>query len=251
MSETTHFGEQTVPLADKQGMVNDVFHAVADRYDLMNDLMSGGVHRLWKDAMVARLAPPKTGELPYRVLDMAGGTGDIAERIINASVGYAEVVVSDINSDMLRVGAERAKGWRFPDQVSFVEANAEELPFEDASFDAYTIAFGIRNVPRIEKALKEAHRVLKRGGKFLVLEFSQVDMPLLDEAYKVFSDRLIPPMGKMVTGDAQPYQYLVESIRKFPTPERFTQMIAGAGFKRVTHTAFTGNIAALHTAWKL
>jgi demethylmenaquinone methyltransferase/2-methoxy-6-polyprenyl-1,4-benzoquinol methylase len=251
MSETTHFGEQTVPLADKQGMVNDVFHAVADRYDLMNDLMSGGVHRLWKDAMVGRLAPPKTGKLPYRVLDMAGGTGDIAERIINASVGYAEVVVSDINSDMLRVGAERAKGWRFPDQVSFVEANAEELPFEDASFDAYTIAFGIRNVPRIEKALKEAHRVLKRGGKFLVLEFSQVDMPLLDGAYKVFSDRLIPPMGKMATGDAQPYQYLVESIRKFPTPERFTQMIAGAGFKRVTHTAFTGNIAALHTAWKL
>jgi demethylmenaquinone methyltransferase/2-methoxy-6-polyprenyl-1,4-benzoquinol methylase len=251
MSETTHFGEQTVPLADKQGMVNDVFHAVADRYDLMNDLMSGGVHRLWKDAMVARLAPPKTGKLPYRVLDMAGGTGDIAERIINASVGYAEVTVSDINSDMLRVGAERARGWRFPDQVSFVEANAEELPFEDASFDAYTIAFGIRNVPRIEKALKEAHRVLKRGGRFLVLEFSQVDLPLLDEAYKMFSDRVIPPMGRMVTGDAQPYQYLVESIRKFPTPERFTQMIAGAGFKRVTHTAFTGNIAALHTAWKL
>ena len=251
MSETTHFGEQTVPLEAKQGMVNDVFHAVADRYDLMNDLMSGGVHRLWKDAMVARLAPPKTGKLPYRVLDMAGGTGDVAERIINASVGYAEVTVSDINSDMLRVGAERAKGWRFPDQAKFVEANAEELPFESDYFDAYTIAFGIRNVPRIEKALKEAHRVLKRGGKLLVLEFSQVDVPLLDEAYKVFSDRMIPPMGKWVTGDAQPYQYLVESIRKFPTPERFIQMIASAGFRRVTHTAFTGNIAALHTAWKL
>ena len=251
MSETTHFGEQTVPLEAKQGMVNDVFHAVADRYDLMNDLMSGGVHRLWKDAMVNRLAPPKGGTRPYRVLDMAGGTGDVAERIINASVGYAEVTVSDINSDMLRVGAERAKGWRFPDQAKFVEANAEELPFESDYFDAYTIAFGIRNVPRIEKALKEAHRVLKRGGKLLVLEFSQVDVPLLDEAYKVFSDRMIPPMGKWVTGDAQPYQYLVESIRKFPTPERFIQMIAGAGFKRVTHTAFTGNIAALHTAWKL
>ena len=251
MGETTHFGEQTVPLEAKQGMVNDVFHAVADRYDLMNDLMSGGVHRLWKDAMVARLAPPKTGKLPYRVLDMAGGTGDIAERIINASVGYAEVTVADINSDMLRVGAERARGWRFPDQVRFVEANAEELPFEDTSFDAYTIAFGIRNVPRIEKALGEAHRVLKRGGRFLCLEFSHVDVPVMDEVYRLFSDRVIPPMGQWVTGDAQPYQYLVESIRKFPTPERFTRMIAGAGFKRITHTAFTGNVAALHTAWKL
>jgi demethylmenaquinone methyltransferase/2-methoxy-6-polyprenyl-1,4-benzoquinol methylase len=251
MSETTHFGEKTVPLDAKQGMVDEVFHAVADRYDLMNDLMSGGVHRLWKDAMVARLAPPKTGKLPYRVLDMAGGTGDVAERIVNASVGYAEVTVSDINSDMLRVGAERAKGWRFPEQVKFVEANAEALPFEDASFDAYTIAFGIRNVPRIDKALKEAHRVLKRGGKFLCLEFSQVDVPVFDQIYKLFSDRVIPPMGRWVTGDAQPYQYLVESIRKFPTPERFTQMIAAAGFKRVTHTAFTGNVAALHTAWKL
>ena len=251
MSETTHFGEQTVPLEAKQGMVNQVFHAVADRYELMNDLMSGGVHRLWKDAVVARLAPPKGGSLPYRVLDMAGGTGDIAERIINASVGYAEVTVSDINSDMLRVGAERAKGWRFPDQAKFVEANAEELPFESDYFDAYTIAFGIRNVPRIDKALSEAHRVLKRGGKLLVLEFSQVDLPGLDAAYKLFSDRVIPPMGKWVTGDAQPYQYLVESIRKFPPPDRFSQMIATAGFKRVTHTAFTGNVAALHTAWKL
>ena len=251
MSETTHFGEKTVPLEAKQGMVDEVFHAVADRYDLMNDLMSGGVHRLWKDAMVARLAPPKTGKLPYRVLDMAGGTGDIAERIVNASVGYAEVTVSDINSDMLRVGAERAKGWRFPDRVKFVEANAEELPFESDTFDAYTIAFGIRNVPRIDKALKEAHRVLKRGGKLLVLEFSQVDVPVFDEVYRLFSDRVIPPIGRWVTGDAQPYQYLVESIRKFPSPERFTQMIAAAGFKRVTHTAFTGNVAALHTAWKL
>ena len=220
--ETTHFGERTVPLAEKQGLVNEVFHDVADRYDLMNDLMSGGVHRLWKDAMVARLAPPKTGAVPYRVLDMAGGTGDIAERIVNASVGYAEVTVSDINSDMLRVGAERAKTWRFPAQVKFVEANAEELPFADESFDAYTIAFGIRNVPRIDKALAEAYRVLKRGGRFLCLEFSQVDTPVLAEVYTAFSDRVIPPIGKAVTGDAQPYQYLVESIRKFPTPARFS-----------------------------
>jgi len=249
--ETTHFGEQTVALEDKQGLVNAVFHGVADRYDLMNDLMSGGIHRVWKDAMVADLAPPKAGSRPYRVLDMAGGTGDIAERIINASVGYAEVVVSDINSDMLRVGAERSKTWRFPAQASFVEANAEELPFEDNSFDAYTIAFGIRNVPRVQKALDEAHRVLKRGGRLLVLEFSQVDVPGLDAVYKVFSDRLIPPMGKMVTGDGQPYQYLVESIRKFPSPPLFTGMIAEAGFKRVKHTAYSGNIAALFSGWKL
>ena len=251
MAETTHFGDSTVALEDKQGLVNDVFHRVADRYDLMNDLMSGGVHRLWKDAMVARLAPPKQGSAPYRVLDMAGGTGDIAERIVNASVGFAEVTVSDINSDMLRVGAERARKWRFPGQVQFVEANAEALPFEDESFDAYTIAFGIRNVPRIELALSEAHRVLKRGGRFLCLEFSQVDTPVLAEVYKAFSDRVIPPIGRAVTGDAQPYRYLVESIRKFPTAEHFSQMIAAAGFRRVTCTAFSGNIAALHAAWKL
>ena len=251
MTETTHFGERTVPLEEKQGLVNAVFHGVADRYDLMNDLMSGGVHRLWKDAMVARLAPPRQGSVPYRVLDMAGGTGDIAERIVNASVGYAEVTVSDINTDMLRVGEERAKHWRWSGQVKFVEANAEELPFEDESFDAYTIAFGIRNVPRIDKALSEAFRVLKRGGRFLCLEFSAVDIPGLDRLYQEWSDRAIPPIGRAVTGDAQPYQYLIESIRKFPAPGRFSAMIEKAGFKRVTHTAMSGNIAALHAAWKL
>jgi len=251
MAETTHFGERTVPLSEKQGLVNDVFHSVADRYDLMNDLMSGGVHRLWKDAVVSRLSPPKTGSLPYRVLDMAGGTGDIAERILNASVGYAEVTVSDINTDMLRVGEERAKTWRFGSQARFVEANAEDLPFDDESFDAYTIAFGIRNVPRIETALGEAYRVLKRGGRFLCLEFSAVDIPGLDRVYKEWSDRAIPPIGKAVTGDGQPYQYLIESIRKFPPPGRFTAMMERAGFKRVTYTAMSGNIAALHAAWKL
>jgi demethylmenaquinone methyltransferase / 2-methoxy-6-polyprenyl-1,4-benzoquinol methylase len=251
MTETTHFGERTVPLEEKQGLVNNVFHHVADRYDLMNDLMSGGVHRLWKDALVSRLAPPKTGSRPYRVLDVAGGTGDIAERIVNASVGYAEVTVADINPDMLRIGAERAKTWRFPAQVSFVEANAEELPFADESFDAYTIAFGIRNVPRMDKALSQAHRVLKRGGRFLCLEFSTVDLPVLDQAYKLFSELVIPPIGRVVTGDSAPYRYLVDSIRKFPKPEAFSAMIARAGFRRVTHTALSGNIAALHAAWKL
>ncbi|MCS6762144.1 MAG: bifunctional demethylmenaquinone methyltransferase/2-methoxy-6-polyprenyl-1,4-benzoquinol methylase UbiE [Candidatus Devosia symbiotica] len=249
--ETTHFGEQIVALDDKQGMVNQVFHGVADRYDLMNDLMSMGIHRVWKDAMVADLAPPKFGSRPWRVLDMAGGTGDIAERIINASVGYAEVVVSDINSDMLRVGVERAKSWRFPAQASFVEANAEELPFADNSFDAYTIAFGIRNVPRIQKALNEAYRALKRGGRILVLEFSQVDVPGLGAIYKAFSDNLIPSMGKLVIGDAQPYQYLAESIRKFPNPALFQTMLTEAGFKRAKFTAFSGNIATLFSGWKL
>jgi demethylmenaquinone methyltransferase / 2-methoxy-6-polyprenyl-1,4-benzoquinol methylase len=249
--ETTHFGARQVALEEKQGLVDAVFHGVADRYDLMNDLMSFGVHRLWKDAMVARLAPPKAGRRPYRVLDMAGGTGDIAERILDASHGFAEVTVSDINSDMLRVGAERAKGWRWPGRAVFVEANAEALPFGDATFDAYTIAFGIRNVPRIDKALGEAHRVLKRGGHFLCLEFSHCDLPGLDRAYAFFSDRVIPPIGRMVTGDAAPYTYLIESIRQFPDPGAFAAMIEKAGFRRVTHTPMTGNIAALHSAFKL
>ena len=250
-SETTHFGERTVAMEDKQGLVNQVFHDVADRYDLMNDLMSMGVHRLWKDAMVAELAPPKAGARPYRVLDMAGGTGDIGERIVNASLGFAEVVVYDINADMLRVGAERAKSWRYPGQVRFLEANAEELPFEDNSFDAYTIAFGIRNVPRVQKALDEAHRVLRRGGRILVLEFSQVDVPGFDAAYRLYSDTLIPPMGRVVTGDAQPYQYFIESIRKFPPPPEFTAMLGKAGFKRAKFQSFTGNIATLFSGWKL
>lgn len=249
-SETTHFGEREVPLSEKQGLVDDVFHAVADRYDLMNDLMSFGVHRVWKDIMVTRLSPPRAGTRPYKVLDMAGGTGDIAERIINQSHGYAEVTVSDINTDMLRVGADRAKTWRYPGQAEFVTANAEELPFENESFDAYTIAFGIRNVPRIDKALSEAHRVLKRGGRFLCLEFSNVDIVGFERVYKEFSDRVIPPIGRIVTGDAQPYQYLIESIRKFPDARSFAGMIGAAGFKRVTHDALSGNIAALHGGWK-
>ncbi len=248
---TTHFGARTVPLEQKQGLVNDVFFKVATRYDLMNDLMSGGVHRLWKDRMVARLAPPRQGSRPYRVLDMAGGTGDIAMRILDASHGFARVTVADINKDMLAVGAERAKAWRYPSRAQFVEANAEALPFPDKSFEAYTIAFGIRNVPRIEKALSEAHRVLVRGGRLLVLEFSSVAVPGLDTLYALFSDHVIPPMGKLVTGDADPYQYLVDSIRNFPKPDIFSAMIAEAGFSRVTHTPLSGNIAALHGAWKL
>ena len=243
MSETVSFGYEDVSPEEKTQRVGEVFSNVARRYDVMNDAMSGGMHRLWKDRFVRRVKP-KPGEM---ILDMAGGTGDIAFRMQAAG---ALVTVSDINPDMLGVGMERAAE-REIGGLSWSEQNAETLSFDSNSFDAYTIAFGIRNVTRIDKALAEAHRVLKRGGRLLCLEFSQVDTPLLSEVYTAFSDRVIPPIGKAVTGDAQPYQYLVESIRKFPNPARFSQMIATAGFKRVTHTPMTGNIAALHAAWKL
>ncbi len=249
--QTTHFGSKQVPLDEKQGLVNEVFDGVASRYDLMNDLMSGGIHRLWKDALVAKLNPPRNGNRPYRVLDMAGGSGDIGERIINASHGYANVIISDINQEMLNEGMQRQKSWRFGSRAQFIRADAQDLPFEDNSFNAYTIAVGIRNVPRIDLALKEAHRVLKRGGKFLCLEFSHPDVPGLAEVYDSFSTNIIPKIGKIVTGNADPYTYLVESIRQFPTPEKFSSMIEKAGFNRVTHIPLSGNIAAIHYGIKI
>ncbi|RYC09906.1 bifunctional demethylmenaquinone methyltransferase/2-methoxy-6-polyprenyl-1,4-benzoquinol methylase UbiE [Ciceribacter ferrooxidans] len=245
----TSYGFRDVQEGEKQGLVNDVFHKVAKRYDIMNDVMSAGLHRVWKNAMVAALNPRK--DPAYKVLDVAGGTGDIAFRIIEASDRLAHATVLDINGSMLAVGAERAAKKGLSDNVTFVEANAEELPFEDNSFDAYTIAFGIRNVPHIDVALKEAHRVLKRGGRLLVLEFSEVDMPLLDRFYDEWSFKAIPHFGRMITGDAEPYQYLVESIRKFPNQRDFAAMISKAGFSRVTFTNYTGGIAALHSGWKL
>jgi demethylmenaquinone methyltransferase/2-methoxy-6-polyprenyl-1,4-benzoquinol methylase len=248
---TASFGFRDVPLEDKQHLVDDVFHKVASRYDVMNDAMSGGLHRLWKDAMVSRLSPPKVGRRRYEVLDMAGGTGDIAFRIVEKSERHAHVTVSDINASMLGVGRERAEKRGLSANLDFVEANAEELPFESNRFDAYTIAFGIRNVPRIDKALKEAHRVLKPGGRILVLEFSAVEMPVLDKIYDAFSFHLIPLMGRAIAGDAEPYRYLVESIRKFPPQEKFAGMIRDAGFSRVDYTNFTGGIAALHSGWKI
>ncbi len=245
----TSYGFKKVEAGEKQPLVNEVFHKVANRYDLMNDLMSAGLHRLWKDAMVAWLNPPKRAG--WKVLDVAGGTGDIAFRIIEASGRNAAATVLDINGSMLTVGQDRAEKYQLLDNVDFVEANAEELPFADNSFDAYTIAFGIRNVPRIEAALAEANRVLKVGGRFLCLEFSEVDMPLLDKAYEAWSFNAIPRIGQAVTGDGEPYSYLVESIRKFPNQKNFADMIGRAGFDRVTFRNYSGGIAALHSGWKL
>lgn len=243
------FGFRTVGSGEKQPLVDEVFHKVAKRYDLMNDIMSAGMHRVWKDAMVASLNPPK--QPGWRSLDVAGGTGDVAFRIVDASRGAAHVTVLDINGSMLSVGRERAETRKLSENLDFVEANAEALPFEDESFDAYTIAFGIRNVPRIDVALMEAFRVLKPGGRFLCLEFSEVEMPLLDRAYEAWSFNAIPAIGKVVAGDGEPYRYLVESIAKFPRQADFAAMIGKAGFERVTFRNFTGGIAALHSGWKL
>jgi demethylmenaquinone methyltransferase/2-methoxy-6-polyprenyl-1,4-benzoquinol methylase len=250
-SSTTHFGYRDVALDEKQGLVDDVFHKVANRYDLMNDLMSGGMHRLWKDAFVSKLAPPRAGSRPFRVLDVAGGTGDISFRIVDRSGGHASSTVCDINSSMLQVGRERAEKRGLAEKVEFIEGNAEELPFEAGQFDAYTIAFGIRNVPRIDKALSEAYRVLKPGGRFMCLEFSEVVVPGLDKVYDLFSFKVIPRIGEIVAGDGDPYQYLVESIRKFPRQEAFAGMIRDAGFVRVDYTNLTGGIAAIHSGWKI
>lgn len=250
--DQTHFGARDVLLDEKQGLVDDVFRTVAARYDLMNDLLSGGLHRLWKDAMVSSLAPPSSSGRggAFRVLDTAGGTGDIAFRIMDRSNGAARVTVCDINENMLAEGRQRAGDQPFGDRVDFVTGNAENLPFSDRQFDAYTIAFGIRNVPRIDLALAEAHRILKRGGKFLCLEFSAVDVPGLDAIYRNYSKYVIPRIGDYVVGDGEPYQYLVESIEKFPNPERFSVMIENAGFKRVRYELYSGGITALHVGWK-
>jgi demethylmenaquinone methyltransferase/2-methoxy-6-polyprenyl-1,4-benzoquinol methylase len=247
---TTHFGYRDVPLGEKQALVNDVFHSVASRYDLMNDLMSAGLHRVWKDIMINTLNPPKS-DAPFALLDLAGGTGDIAFRAAKAAGEGFRATVCDINPDMLAVGRERAAVRHLDDRVSFVEGNAEALTFPDRAYDAYTIAFGIRNVPRIDLALSEAFRVLKPGGRFLCLEFSTVDVPGLDRLYELFSFKVIPPLGRAVTGDAESYQYLVESIRKFPRPNVFAEMIRAAGFARVNWQTLSGGIVALHSGWRL
>jgi demethylmenaquinone methyltransferase / 2-methoxy-6-polyprenyl-1,4-benzoquinol methylase len=246
----THFGDRDVPLDEKQALVDDVFHKVAPRYDLMNDLMSGGLHRLWKADMVAAIDPPK-GAAAFHHLDVAGGTGDIAFRVIEAGGPGVRVTAADINPEMLQVGRARAAARGVDGLVGFVEANAEALPFADRAFDAYSIAFGIRNVPRIATALAEAYRVLRIGGRFVCLEFSHVDVPGIDALYDLYSSSVIPALGRAVAGDAEPYRYLVESIRRFPNASAFAAMIRAAGFRRVTHRLMSGGIVALHSGWRL
>jgi demethylmenaquinone methyltransferase/2-methoxy-6-polyprenyl-1,4-benzoquinol methylase len=248
--ETTHFGFEDVPLPEKQGRVNRIFEDVATRYDLMNDLMSAGLHRAWKSALITELSLPR-GARSFRLLDVAGGTGDIALRALKRGGPGVNVTLFDINPSMLDVGRARTDKAGFSGRVDVVEGNAEELPFPDASFDAVTIAFGLRNVPRMQRALEEARRVLVPGGRFFCLEFSTVDVAVLDKIYDLYSFRIIPEIGRMVAGDAEAYRYLVESIRKFPAPDDLADMMRAAGFSRVAHSLYTGGVAALHTGWRL
>jgi demethylmenaquinone methyltransferase / 2-methoxy-6-polyprenyl-1,4-benzoquinol methylase len=242
MSEQVSYGYQLVDRHEKTRRVGSVFSRVARRYDLMNDLMSGGMHRLWKDSFVDRVKP-RPGE---RILDMAGGTGDIAFRLARRG---AEVTVADINPDMLGVGRERAAQRGIDDLVWQVE-NAETLTFADAAFDAYTIAFGIRNVTDIPAALREAHRVLRYGGRFFCLEFSTTEWPLFGEVYDAYSHRVVPRIGEAVAGDAEAYQYLIESIRRFPDMPAFRRMIEAAGFVQTRVEPILGGLVAIHSGWK-
>jgi demethylmenaquinone methyltransferase/2-methoxy-6-polyprenyl-1,4-benzoquinol methylase len=248
--ETTHFGFDDVPLNDKQGRVDRVFQGVAARYDLMNDLMSGGLHRAWKAAMITALSLPR-GARAFRLLDVAGGTGDVALRALKRGGPGVHVTLSDINPAMLEIGRDRLREAGFAKCAETIEGNAEDLPFEDSQFDAVTIAFGLRNVPRMDKALSEMRRVLKPGGHFLCLEFSTVDAAVLDKIYDAYSFKVIPEIGRAVAGDADSYRYLVESIRKFPPPDDLAEMMRAAGFARVSFTPYTGGIAALHSGWRL
>jgi demethylmenaquinone methyltransferase/2-methoxy-6-polyprenyl-1,4-benzoquinol methylase len=243
MTKKVNFGDELVEPQEKTRRVGAVFSSVARRYDVMNDLMSGGMHRLWKDRFVARVKP-RAGE---HILDMAGGTGDVAFRLARRG---AQVTVADINADMLDVGQERARKRGLTGLAWKVE-NAEALSFGDASFDAYTIVFGIRNVTDIPAALKDAHRVLKRGGRFHGMEFSSSDWPGFSGLYDRWADKVIPRIGKAVAGDEDSYRYLVESIRRFPKPEAFRQMIADAGFVRAAAEPMLGGLVSIHSGWKI
>jgi len=243
MSETVSFGYEDVSPEEKTQRVGAVFSNVARRYDVMNDAMSGGMHRLWKDRFVRRVKP-KPGEM---ILDMAGGTGDIAFRM---QAHDALVTVADINPDMLAVGMERAED-RDIGGLSWSEQNAEKLSFDSNSFDAYTIAFGIRNVTHIDQALKEAHRVLKRGGRFFCLEFSTTTWPGFSEVYDFYSHKIVPRVGQLIAGDADSYRYLIESIRRFPDMPRFEGMIRDAGFVQTRVEPILGGLVAIHSGWKI
>ncbi len=244
--KTTHFGYKDVPEADKAGMVHGVFSNVASKYDIMNDVMSGGIHRLWKDAMMDWLAP-RSGQ---RLLDVAGGTGDIAFRFLKRA-GAAEAVVLDMTENMLIEGRKRAEAEALSAQLDWIVGDAMALPFEDNSFDVYTISFGIRNVTRVSDALSEAFRVLRPGGRLMVLEFSQLPNPAMQKAYDLYSFNVIPRMGQVIAGDSDSYQYLVESIRQFPDQETFAGMIRDAGFDNVSYRNMTFGVAALHAGWKI
>lgn len=245
-SSTTHFGFQTVPETEKAGMVHGVFTRVANRYDVMNDLMSVGIHRLWKDAMMDWLAP-RPGQ---RLLDVAGGTGDIAFRFLGrAKSGHA--TVCDLTESMLTEGRKRAEAENLAQSLDWIVGDAMALPFASNTFDVYTISFGIRNVTRIADALSEAYRVLKPGGRLMVLEFSQLPNPAMQWAYDRYSFNVIPLMGQIVANDRASYQYLVESIRKFPDQESFAAMIRQAGFGQVKYRNLSMGIAALHSGWKV
>jgi demethylmenaquinone methyltransferase / 2-methoxy-6-polyprenyl-1,4-benzoquinol methylase len=241
------FGFEEVDPAAKAGLVKGVFDSVASRYDLMNDLMSGGVHRLWKEALIDWLAPRPGLEH----LDVAGGTGDVAFRLLERLGGRARVTLVDINLSMLSVGRDRAldRGWL--GEIAWAAGDAQHLPFPDRSFDAYTIAFGIRNVTRIDKALAEAYRVLKPGGRFLCLEFSRVAVPALERIYDAYSFGVLPRIGRLVAGDEASYRYLAESIRRFPDQRTFAGMVGAAGFGQVKFRNLSGGVAAIHSGWRL
>jgi len=243
MSDKVNFGDELVSPEEKTRRVGAVFSSVARRYDIMNDLMSGGMHRLWKDRFVNRVKPRRGEE----ILDMAGGTGDVAFRMAQRG---AHVTVADINADMLEVGKERAQR-RGLTGLSWKVENAEHLTFADSSFDAYTIVFGIRNVTDIPAALREAHRVLKRGGRFYCMEFASSDWPGFSSLYDAWASRMIPRIGQAVADDENSYRYLVESIRRFPRPNAFKRMVAGAGFVRATAEPMLGGLVTIHSGWKI
>ena len=246
IEKTTHFGFQSVPESEKAGRVRSVFGNVASKYDLMNDVMSGGVHRIWKNGMMDWLAP-RSGQ---RLLDVAGGTGDISFRFLKRASG-AHATVLDLTSEMLEEGKSRAEAAQLEGSLAWVVGDAMELPFDDNSFDVYTISFGIRNVTRPQDALYEAFRVLKPGGRLMVLEFSQIPNDLLRWVYDRYSFNAIPNMGKLIANDRDSYQYLVESIRKFPDQQTFLGMVRAAGFENAKYRNLTMGVACLHSGWKL
>ena len=244
--QTTHFGFETVPEAEKAIKVQSVFNSVAGKYDIMNDVMSMGIHRIWKEAMMDWLAP-RPGQ---KLLDVAGGTGDISFKFLNRA-GSGHATVLDITENMLIAGRKRAAADKMLNSIDWVVGDAMALPFADNSFDVYTISFGIRNVTRPQEALNEAFRVLRPGGRLMVLEFNQIPVPLVQKAYDIYSFNVIPRMGKLIANDRESYQYLVESIRNFPDQETFLSMVREAGFENTNYRNLSLGIAALHSGWKI